>query len=493
LASSNDDDDWLKLDDDGSDAVHTADDATALNSGDLASPLDDFTAGDEPLPSGTPANNPIADADDFGAGDVGGGDVGAGDVGHDDFGSDGFGTESSDDDLFGDLPPIDIPAMAPPPKRSAPIDPGAASMAGLGPPVKNTGGAKPPTAGSTSHQTEFRLKCNVCGSLMYAKASQEGKKIKCSDCHSLVVVPPPPKVKQSPKIDISKAQTFEFGEAPKDARREDPFRKSAADLLERAEKEDPEQTADDFETPDILEWARNVFGIFTDLNVILRLIIFTLIGAVPAYFVLAMDSPIAVLALFIGGALFAAPLIACGFAILQSVANDEPSVDEWPSLDPMEWLGSAGVAFAAAGFSGVPVFVLAQFLFDNSLIIIGVTMMSIYFLFPFVLLSMLDMQTIMMPFSPEVARSFNTSQESWGGFYFSAGVLFLALFLLFVATTGSGAPAMAFINVGATVAIVFAYFAMIGRLAYAIGQSVNESPREPDDGKNDQEKSADHA
>ena len=151
-------------------------------------------------------------------------------------------------------------------------------------------------------------------------------------------------------------------------------------------------------------------------------------------------------------------------------------------MDPMEWFGSAWVAFAAAGFAGVPALVLSQFVFDNTLIIVALTMFSIYMVFPFVLLSMLDMQTIMMPFSPEVARSVTTSQESWGGFYFSAGLLFFGLFLVFVATSGMSAGAAALITVSATVGLVFTYFAMIGRLAFAIGQSVNEPPRE-DDGK----------
>ena len=463
VKTSNDDDDWLRLDDDQPVSPRPVEQTPATDAPD---DIDDFAEIDEPLPVSEPAGNPGADDPLFGnsgaAENPSGGDLG--------------------EDVFGDLPPMDIPPLAPPPPRASP-DPPDASIPGLGPPVTGAESSPPPAAAPTEYQSEFRLYCKVCGSLLYAKASQEGRSIKCGDCHSMIVVPPPPKVKQTPEIDLERAETFGFEQPPEDARREDPFRKSAEDLLKDAEGHEPEKTAEYFDAPSVVEWVRSVFGIFTDLNVTLRLIMFTLVGAIPAYFALAMDSPIAILGLFVGGALFAAPVIACGFAILQAVANGEPSVEDWPSMDPMEWLGSAGIAFAAVGFAGVPVLVLSQMVFDNTLIIVALTMLSIYIMFPFVLLSMLDMQTITMPFSPEVARSVTSSQESWGGFYFSAGLLFCGLFLLFVATSGGETLAAALINVGGTVALVFTYFAMIGRLAFAIGQSVNAPPREPDDGK----------
>ena len=477
VQTRNDDDDWLQLDDDSPAAAPPAHPPPPT-----AAPkaIDDFAEIDEPLPASPAAAESVTGEslaeDPLFASPVTGPAAGADPPGGD-----------SADDLFGDLPPMDIPQVAPPPPHNRVELPGE-SLPDLGPPTLGDDPLPPPAAAPTEYQSEFRLYCKVCGTLLYAKASQEGRSIQCGDCHTMNVVPPPPKVKQAPEIDIERAATFQFEDLPSDARQEDPFRKSAEDLLKDAEGAEPEKTADYFDAPSVAQWARKVFGVFTDINVALRLIMFTLLGAVPTYFALSMDSPIAILGLFVGGALFAAPLIACGFAILQSVANDEPSVEDWPSLDPMEWLGSAGVAFAAVGFAGVPVFVLAQMVLDNSLAIIALTMLSIYVMFPFVLLSMLDMQTITMPFSPEVARSVTSSQESWGGFYFSAGVLFFGLFLLFVATSGGQSLVAAIINVGGTVALVFMYFAMIGRLAFTIGQTVNAPPREPDDGKNDDPK-----
>jgi hypothetical protein len=93
---------------------------------------------------------------------------------------------------------------------------------------------------------------------------------------------------------------------------------------------------------------------------------------------------------------------------------------------------------------------------------------------------MLDMNSFMMPFSAELARSATQSSEAWGGFYFSSGLLFGGLFLLLTVTSAFGITAATMIGVTAAIGVAFAYFSMVGRLAFAIGQSVNAPPRVDD-------------
>jgi DNA-directed RNA polymerase subunit RPC12/RpoP len=50
--------------------------------------------------------------------------------------------------------------------------------------------------GISPEENEFRVVCNICGSLMYARPSQIGSHIKCHDCYSPVLVHPP---RESPK------------------------------------------------------------------------------------------------------------------------------------------------------------------------------------------------------------------------------------------------------------------------------------------------------
>jgi hypothetical protein len=317
----------------------------------------------------------------------------------------------------------------------------------------------------------------TCGSAVYVKASQAGKTIKCYDCHSPIVVGPAPRVRAKSGPTLDEAESFQFGASTVGDRRPDPFTKSAQALLAEASREEkvPGPVKYD-DQPDLVEWFKNVFGIFVDPGVVMHWIALTVIGGVPAYFALSSDASILRLGLMIGGAILGGIVVSCGFAILQSVANQEDSVSDWPVFDPFAWFGQLFVALAAAGVAVVPVWMVSSFVFGPSLISVAMTMFSVYALFPFVLLSMLDMGSPMVPFSAEVARSVTKCQESWGGFYLTSGLLFAALFLVLASLSTSEAPLAAVFAIAAVIGIAFTYFAMIGRLAYSIGQAVNDAP-----------------
>jgi DNA-directed RNA polymerase subunit M/transcription elongation factor TFIIS len=334
------------------------------------------------------------------------------------------------------------------------------------------------------------VKCNICGSLLYAKARQAGKTIRCNDCHSDIKVPKPPKVKQKVKIDVDNAKTFSFEEsAVPQKKREDPYRKSARELLDEAEKSEDE-TPGDYRDPDIpsmREWAMNVFGIFLDIGVIAHWLGLSLLGAIPAAIVLSIGHPFLIAMSAAFALVFVTLTIACGFAIMQSVANKHESVENWPEADPSAWFDDLVVAVSAVALAAAPMLTLTSFAFSPGLTSTAMTMMSIYLLFPFFVLSMMDMQSIFMPFSPEVARSVTRCQEAWGALYLSSGLLFFGLFLFFVMISAASPGPAAAIAVVATIAVTFSYFSMIGRLAFAIGQPVNDpaknSKKTPADGE----------
>lgn len=340
-------------------------------------------------------------------------------------------------------------------------------------------GPSAPTAVPVAYASEYRVTCLNCGSSHDVKATQAGKTITCGDCHSPVRVPPPPRLRPKVQINLDEAETFTFEQSELKARRPDPYRTSAEKYLadaarEEAAKEDP----GDDDTPDIKEWIRDVFGVLFDLGVLVHWIGLSLLAAIPAFIALKLESAILVMGLFPGGVIFGALVVSCGFAILQSVANQEEGISEWPVLDPMGWLAQSFMALAAAAVAVIPVWVVCLLIMGPSLISLAITMFSVFTLFPFVLLSMLDMESPFVPFSAEVARSVTKCQESWGGFYFSSGLLFFCLFLVFVTASIISPPAGAALAIIAGVGVSFTYFAMIGRLAFAIGQAVNAPPME---------------
>ncbi len=335
----------------------------------------------------------------------------------------------------------------------------------------------PRVADAVEYESEYRVKCNVCGSLLYAKARQAGKTIKCGDCFTQIKVPPPPRVKKKPKIDVKNAKTFSFEEssAP-EKKRVDPYRKSAQDLLEEAEAAENETHQDyiDPDIPSVREWAMNVFGIFFDMGVVAHWVGLSILGSIPAAIALSVGHPFLIIGLGVYELVFAALTIACGFAIMQSVANKHETVSDWPEADPVSWIDDLVVAVSAALLAGLPVLAITSLAMGPGLLSVALTMFSIYLLFPFFVLSMMDMQSVWVPFSPEVARSVTRCQEAWGALYLSSGILFFVLFLFYVGLSNAPPGPASVISIALTILVVFSYFSMIGRLAYSIGQSVNE-------------------
>ncbi|QDT10679.1 AzlC family ABC transporter permease [Planctomycetes bacterium K23_9] len=525
-ASTNDDDDWLSLDTDGASVASsptiasrddpasdapTLDDSQSFDSEELddvevveddepnvdepnvlakfGDELSAFTSSIEPLPSATAnSGNQLGDAGDsfdalppFSDAETPAQATAAGKApASNAAGKTPSLNESVDDDDEFKIPDLPLPVRVPLQETLPTADLADTPPAGRG----QTDAGKPRQADAVEYESEYRVKCNICGSILYAKAAQAGKSIKCTDCHSPVKVPPPPRVKKKLTIDVENAKTFGFEDsAAHKKKRVDPYQKSAQDLLDEAER-DEDKTPTTFQDPDIpslREWATNVFGIFLDFGVIARWLCLSMMGAIPAAIVISIGHPLLVVGLMVWGVVFTALTVACGFAIMLSVANEHETVTDWPEADPTAWIDDLVVALSAVILAGVPILAITSLAFGPGLLSTAMTMFSIYLLFPFFVLSMMDMQSIFMPFSPEVARSVTRCQEAWGGLYFSAGLLFAVLFFFFVGLSSAAPVAAAVIAVFASVAVAFCYFSMIGRLAFAIGQSVNEPAKNKPD------------
>ena len=355
---------------------------------------------------------------------------------------------------------------------------------------------------------EYRVKCKVCDSILFAKPNQAGSVIQCSDCHSKLKVPPPPPTVQPKRRSGSSggvgkpnraADPHSIGEAPNlgpaisggagsggvtfrgpaAPRAADPYQRSAAELLDeasRAEADDPEE---DYEVPDVKAWLLGVLSIFTDIGVIAHLCILAVAGSMVAVVAMMMNHPILILLLMPVGFVFGLVVLSCALAILESTANDNRSVEDWPSVDPGLWFENAWVTGIATLVSGLPVYLMFWYLFGARMVTVAATMASIYVFFPFVLLSILDSGSVFQPFSAEVARSVNRCQEPWGGLYFTAAIVFGLVFFAFVVAGWLGSIVGSLVAITAAVAGTFTYFAMIGRLAYAIGQDVrNQNAKE---------------
>ena len=303
---------------------------------------------------------------------------------------------------------------------------------------------------------------------------QVGSSIKCGDCYSSVLVTPPPAApKKGRKAAPPRAASAEpgdglLGPAPTRRRPSDPFQRSAQEILDKAEQADREEPKTDFSVPDLMEWLTGVFGVLSDPVAIVHALILTAAATVLCYLSFA-DFPLAIIVVGLGAVVLGLATLSCGLAVLESAANESDATN-WPTADFDQWLGGAWYTGAAVAVAGGPAALLMGTLIGPGLLTIGLVAFSIWALLPIVLLSMLDHDSVTVPFSTEVARSFNECREAWGGLYLSSAILLGGTYLLTigVVTGGGGYPLLMF----GVVAAVFCYFAMIGRVAHAIGQSV---------------------
>lgn len=417
------------------------------------------------------------------------------------------GVDVGVENLFGDLDLPELPDRPPPP-QSPPQQPrtpqrNASQNSPQNAPIQPDTLAVPAKAAasdllSANDDAEFRIKCQICDSVMFVRPDKVGSVIECSDCHTKMRVPPPPKkVAAKPKLNtaaksLGPQAAASAGDAmmlrggAKAPRPADPYAKSASELLDQASREDLDQPDDDYEVPDVIEWAKGVVSIFKDIGVIAHWLILGTFGSIAAGIAAMVAHPLMAIFMFPGAGTFGLLVLACGFAILESTANQTEDIENWPTLDFGLLFDNVIVTGAAVLVAGVPAFAATFMVFGNSLVTVAVSMMSIYAFFPFVLLSILDSGSVFQPFSSEVARSVNKCHESWGGLYFTAGVLFAGWFLLLLSFGAGGSTVGVSVVVFSFIALVFLYFAMIGRLAFAIGQSVrSENARLSDEQDDD--------
>ena len=335
-----------------------------------------------------------------------------------------------------------------------------------------------PEAQSVEHESEFRVTCMTCGSMRYVKAADTGKTTTCNDCYSPITIPRPPKVRKQPEINIENAETFSFEQPVTAVRERDPFQKSADDLLAEAAREEEKETSPVYaDTPNVMEWLNNIFGIFKDPGVLMHWVVLSVAAAIPTALLLNIETEsmqlLLTLGMMCGGFILGAVTVSCAFAILLSVANHEERVEEWPKTDILQWFDQLILVLAASGLAAIPIWSICFISQCPTMLSVFITMFTIYLLLPFILLSMLDMNSIFSPFSPELARSVSKCQEEWGGFYFSTGLLLIGLFLFIAVTWSMGSAIGMIASIALTIGITFTYFGMLGRLAYSIGQAVN--------------------
>lgn len=287
---------------------------------------------------------------------------------------------------------------------------------------------------------QYRCACPSCGTPQYVTPARQGKTVRCPDCFAEFKIPPPP-----PGWVPTTPANIKFGTDLVDASPSDTqqFRSNAEDLLRSAEKELDDDDIDSMYDTDFdnASFMRRTFGFVADTTAMFQIAMFAVFFALlfAAEFYCLNKIPenrayalLAALVVPLLALLVAFPMFGTALAILESVANGQSKVREWQGFNFFDHIGEMMLFAIAAAVSALPGFIIGSMIgksVDNALVVVLATMFSSFLTFPIVLLSMLDNESMVNPFSSDVLKSLSVGFEAWGTYYFKT---FSANFVIFV-------------------------------------------------------------
>lgn len=308
--------------------------------------------------------------------------------------------------------------------------------------------AKP--ASPKPSNAEYSIKCKVCNTILTVRESKVGNQVKCPDCHSMILVPPPP-VKKAPadiKIDELEAAVQLAPVGDNNPRIVSGASVNTKEILSKASKalERERKEIEDVKGAfDSKEWLSRNFGFLSDTRLILALValgfatsvVYYLQGLIPhstetdlqkvlqtlrPHLLLAATFPIQ-LATFI-----------CAVAVIPKSANRVKLIEPWPFFQNVkDYLGPACIGFVVFLLVGI----LASLL-SSSLSVIKVPVllqdalaqMLLWGSVPIIYLSMLELQSYKQPVSGSIFKSISAKPDAWGAMYMQSAVVWVLYFVL---------------------------------------------------------------
>ena len=339
------------------------------------------------------------------------------------------------------------------------------------------GGADQPT----KQPDVFLLLCPTCQARLHPRLAHVGKKVRCPDCEAVIVVPAPPSEPPKPKEPKSPGQ-YRVGIEPE--------RAEVKQELLLVQSERPSDAPTD-ETPRFwfasgvftFPWRKSAAACWLTLSMFL----FPLAGlfGFVAYLVEGLhvgSTVVAVLIVpiawtFVWSMSYAA---ACSLGIIEGTAAGEDDVaTRWPEESWRERIGPlVYVSFefilgaAAASLLAWPVGMLFGPVW------MGLAVFVLFSLtFPLILLSALEADSPMTPYSPVILGSLPKLWWAWGIVALeSLAVTMLAVGLTFFAALATPLLAL-FVGPMLLAAEIFIIARLYGRLAWRIGELEAEKKR----------------
>jgi DNA-directed RNA polymerase subunit RPC12/RpoP len=339
--------------------------------------------------------------------------------------------------------------------------------------------AQQPKPRSPADETYVPVICSLCHTRMLATLDQVGGWLVCPDCGTTTEVPPPPPPKK--KIDVMAGAGQGYGLIGYDESRPQatapnvplPGMRDEKEPSEREPRLVPRRKRPKLPQSPFLDGTFTFPFTPTVLTRTFVLTLFSLVFSAMLCFVShtwASTDPVSLIVcmLVIGGTgllvliwfvVFSATLK----TVLEATATGCDAIESWPGAVFLDWMGDGLWLFAAFAMAMVPGAAVAWLLGRWQIPLMAV---SWFFCFPFLLLSMLETNTVFGMISIPIARTFASATAGWIKFYATIGLLLIANAIIdVIAFHLNQFAGIVVISLLQTVPWLI-YFRLLGRLAW---------------------------
>ncbi len=347
--------------------------------------------------------------------------------------------------------------------------------------------------------TYIAVVCRMCQTLMHATVDQVGKKLKCPDCGTANLVPPPDAAARVPSVlsrdedDLQIDAALDPGERP--AVIVPPRRPMLYEEEREAERARHEEKAargdrrgaqyDITDRPVMPRWplSTRILPFLFSPGVPVRWLLlsvgaFLSLGTMLFGMWLAAQGGFSIILGFLCWAMGFVPSIiwfaafsAIAVAIVTESSEGSDSVQRWPAAVFTEWVGEFFTVFVACLMSPLPGWLIGQVATEDpsagGLLFVG----SVFVCFPVILLSQLDVGSAFGVASPRVVASLVRLPGTWLMFYAEIALLVVACIGVTIAAAVLS-PYLVTLLVPLYVAAILLASRILGRLGWKLAESM---------------------
>ncbi len=343
----------------------------------------------------------------------------------------------------------------------------------------------------------FPVYCTLCNTLMHATEDQVGLEISCPDCNTRTIVPAPlRKVARKPNLTDGVVEGYAVGEpietpeyeVGKDYRLEGTKADAASESGETMGIGGPSSMAVRGRWPMVvgvfgwpffsaiwMRWLGLTLGLFPAL--VLAMAVLFLVSGPGAWHGYALFVVTASAAAMFFAVCWAAVMAVDFLTVLRDTSYGCDKIEESSSEGFIDWIGEAFYVLNALAISMLLSLAIEQVLVALSRPGGFFVLLGPWQVFPIVLLSMLETNSPLNPFSPAVLRSLLGARWLWAMFYLETALLLAGFW--FLSTALCAAPLLAFFVVpGLLVALLMIYARLLGRLVWCCSGRSSAQRRE---------------